>query len=67
MKIMVQNRRTNAFLAEDAGWVKELNSARRFRTSLEALRFCFERRLENLDLVVRYAEAGRTDLRLPLC
>ena len=66
MRILVQDRRTNAFLTNEAKWVKQLDYARRFTTSLEALRFCVERELKHMDVLVCYP-GHKTNLRLPLC
>jgi hypothetical protein len=66
MKIVVQDRRTNAFLAGDAKWIRQLDHARAFTTSLEALRFCTGRDLKGMDVLVCYSDA-KTNLRLPLC
>ena len=66
MRILVQDRRTNQFLTRDAKWVKQVDYARPFGTSLEALRFCVERDLKNMDMLVCYP-GQRDTLRLPLC
>ena len=66
MRIVVQDRKTNAFLANDARWVKQLDHARGFATSLEALRFCAGRNLTQLDLLVCYPGV-RDNFRMPLC
>jgi hypothetical protein len=66
MKIVVQNRRTNAFLAGDAKWIQQLDHARAFNTSLEALRFCAGRDLKEIDVLVCYSDS-KSNLRLPLC
>ena len=65
MKIVVQERKTNAFLSSEAKWVRQFDFARAFNTSLEALRFCAERELTNIDLLVCYPGA-RSNLRVPL-
>ena len=65
MRILVQDRRTNAFLTNDTKWVKQLDYARRFSTSLDALRFCVQRDLKGMDLLVCYSD--QKNLRLPLC
>lgn len=65
MKIVVQNRKTSAFLAQDAKWVKQLHYARCFRTSLEALRFCADRELRETDMLVCFPGA-KSNLRVPL-
>ena len=66
MKIVVQDRKTNAFLTGEKRWVRQLDFARAFATSLDALRFCHETNLTNIDVVVCYPGA-RNNLRLPLC
>ena len=65
MKIVVQNRKTNAFLAHDAKWVRRLDDARHFATSIEALRFCADRELRDTDMLVCFP-GMRSNLRLPL-
>jgi hypothetical protein len=65
MKIVVQNRKTNAFLTQDAKWVQRFESARQFTTSLEALRFCADRQLRETDMVVCFPGA-RSNMRVPL-
>lgn len=66
MRILVQDRRTNAFLTRDAKWAKQLDYARPFPTSIDALRFCVERELRDMDVLVCYP-GHRNSLRLPLC
>jgi hypothetical protein len=66
MRILVQDRETRSFLTEDARWVTQHDRARSFTTSLEALRFCVQREMKNMDLVVCYP-GPRSNLRLPLC
>jgi hypothetical protein len=65
MKIVVQNRRTNAFLTQDSKWVRRLDDARHFATSLEALRFCAERELREMDMLVCYP-GMRANMRVEL-
>jgi hypothetical protein len=66
MKILVQDRQTNAFLTRDKRWVRQLDYACTFSTSLEALRFCHDTKLTNMDVLVCYP-GTKTNLRLPLC
>ncbi len=66
MRIVVQDRRTNAYLTGEAKWIRQMDAARKFSTSLEALRYCVERELKNIDMLVCYPGA-KTNLRLPLC
>jgi hypothetical protein len=66
MKILVQDRQTNAFLTGDKRWVRQLDYARTFSTSIEALRFCVDTKLTNMDVLVCYP-GTKSNLRLPLC
>jgi hypothetical protein len=66
MKILVQDRKTNAFLTADKRWVRHLDYACSFTTSLDALRFCVEKNLTQMDMLVCYPGA-KDNLRLPLC
>jgi hypothetical protein len=66
MKIVILDRATNAYLAGDRRWVRGLEGARAFPTSLDALRYCVETNLTKMDLLVCYP-GNRSSLRLPLC
>ena len=66
MRIVVQDRRTNSFLANDARWARHLDYAKAFTTSLEALRYCADRSLSQMDLLVCYP-GKKSNLRIPLC
>ena len=66
MRIVVQDRRTNSFLTNDARCVQQLDYAKAFTTSLEALRYCAGRNLTHMDLLVCYPGA-KSNLRMPLC
>jgi len=66
MKILVQDRKTNAFLTAEKRWVRQVDYARSFATSLDALRFCHETKLTNIDVLVCYPGA-KSNLRVPLC
>ena len=66
MRIVVQDRRTNAYLTGETSWIRQIDGARRFDTSLEALRFCVQRKLKHMDMLVSYSN-GKPKLRVPLC
>ena len=66
MRIVVQDRRTNAYLTGETNWIYQIDAARRFNTSLEALRFCAQRKLKHMDMLVCYPD-GKAKLRVPLC
>jgi hypothetical protein len=66
MRIVVQDRKTNSFLTNDSRWVQRLDCARAFSTSLEALRFCVEQDLKQIDLLICFP-GTKSNLRMPLC
>ena len=66
MRIVVQDRKTNAFLTADAKWARQVHYAQAFPTSLDALRFCVKTNLTEMDLLICYPGA-RSNLRMPLC
>lgn len=65
MKIVVQNRKTNAFLTADSRWLPQFDYARKFTTSIEALRFCVERELRDTDMLVCF-HGQRSNMRVRL-
>jgi hypothetical protein len=65
MKIVVQNRMTNAYLDQEAKWVDGLERARGFATPWEAIRYCAELGLRGADMLVCFM-APRPNLRVPV-
>jgi len=64
MKILVQNRKTNAFLTAGAKWVRHLNLARPFTNPISALRFCADHELRDTDMIVCLPRAKQVRLEL---
>jgi hypothetical protein len=62
--IVVQHRETKCFLGEENVWSGTAGLARRFKNSLEALRFCVNKGLHNIDVVVNFPD--RREVRSPL-
>jgi hypothetical protein len=57
--IVVQHRETKCFLSEENAWNNTASLARRFKNSLEALRFCVSKGLRNIDVVVNFPDRPR--------
>jgi hypothetical protein len=50
-KIVLKNRRTNAYLGENNGWLQSSACARFFETPYHALYFCVSKELEGIDII----------------
>lgn len=55
-RVMVQHRDTKAYLDGNDQWISTDESARLFDTSLQALRFCVEKKLRNTEVVVCFPD-----------
>ena len=69
MNILLQNKRTLDYVKDLAGWTTKHEKARVFETGLEALFFCFNRHITNMQILGEFADARMnftfpvTDLR----
>ena len=69
MNILLQNKRTLSYVEDLSGWTTKRESALVFRTGLEALFFCFNRHITNMQILGEFADARMnfiipvTDLR----
>ena len=69
MNILLQNRRTLNFLAGTTGWTPDRDKARIFGTGLEAMFFCLNHHICNMQIVGEFADwrmdftVSITDLR----
>ena len=52
-KVMLKNRRTQAYLGENNGWLSSPSQARGFETPYHALYFCVSKELDGVDIVLR--------------
>jgi hypothetical protein len=64
-KIVLKNRRTNAYLGENNGWLESPALARRFETPYHALYFCVSEELDGVDIMLR--AAGEGEVRFLRC
>jgi hypothetical protein len=72
MKIVLQNKSDSSYIATRGGaWTKDSERAHEFADSLEALFYCFNRRMKNMQMVARFADSKMnfsvtvTDVRAP--
>jgi hypothetical protein len=69
MNVLLQNKRSLNYVKGLSAWTKEREKARVFGTGLEALFFCFSRRIANMQVLGEFADARMnftfpvTDLR----
>ena len=74
MNILLQNKKTLNYVSSFAGWTKTPEKARVFGTGIEALLFCLNGRIANMQILGNFLDARMnftmpvTDLRgdLPL-
>jgi len=69
MNVLLQNKRTLNYVKDLSGWTTKHEKARVFETGLEALFFCFNRHIANMQVLGEFADARMnftfpvTDLR----
>jgi len=69
MNVLLQNKRTLNYVSGLSDWTTKHEKARVFETGLEALFFCFNRHIPNMQIVGEFADARMnftfpvTDLR----
>lgn len=65
MKVLIQNCDTLFFLARDGSWSPDVEQAERFPNSVDALNASTERKLRNVQIVLKFPESFM-DVRLPV-
>ncbi len=65
MKILLQNRRTLSFLGATTGWTPNHAKARIFSTGLEAMFFCLNHHVANMQILGKFADQ-RMDFIVPV-
>jgi len=69
MNVLLQNKRTLNYVKDFSGWTTKREKARVFETGLEALFFCFNRHITNMQMLGEFVDARMnftfpvTDLR----
>ena len=65
LNVLVKNCETHRFLRNDEDWTLEPCEAKVFPSSLEAVDFCLNHKIEKVELVLK-AQDERYDVHLPL-
>ena len=56
-QIVVQHRRTKAYLRDDNKWTGSALFARLFETPYQALHFCVDKEMEETDIIFRFPDS----------
>jgi hypothetical protein len=65
MKILVQNCRNHLYLKGVSEWTSNPDEARTFKNSDQAIRFCSERRIPAVQIVLKF-ESQAYDVPIPI-
>jgi hypothetical protein len=63
MKVLIQNVLTDRYLGEKGRWVRSDSEARNFGTSLQAIDFCFNNQLFEVEILLIFQDQ-RYNIRL---
>lgn len=65
MNILLQDKRTMNFLVGTTGWTPDPEKARIFGTGLEAMLFCLDHHISNMQIVGEFADRTM-DFTIPI-
>ena len=65
MNILLQNKTTLTYLTDLSTWTMQHEKARLFGTGIEALFFCFNRQLKNMQILGEFANP-RMNFTMPV-
>jgi hypothetical protein len=65
MNILLQNKKTLSYVTGPSSWTAERKRAHVFETGLEALFFCFNRHIHNMQILGEFANA-RLNFTIPV-
>lgn len=65
MNILLQNKRTSNYVNGLSGWTTKREKARVFGTGLEALFFCFNHHVANMQILGEFGDA-RMNFTIPV-
>jgi hypothetical protein len=65
MNILLQNKKTLSFVKDPSTWTTQHEKARPFETGIEALFFCFNRHLKNMQILGEFANP-RLNFTIPV-
>ena len=56
MKILLQNKKTSSYVTDLSTWTMQHEKAHSFATGIEALFFCFNRQLKNMQILGEFVD-----------
>jgi hypothetical protein len=65
MNILLQNKKTLTYVTDLSTWTTQHEKAHLFETGIEALFFCFNRHLKNMQILGEFANA-RINFTMPV-
>jgi hypothetical protein len=65
-KRLIVHRETGLFLKEDGNWTSAESEAMDFQDLITLLTGCARHRLKNAEVLIRFIDLPRGDIRLPL-
>lgn len=65
MNILLQNKRTMTYVADLSACTRQREKAHRFETGIEALFFCFNRHLKNMQILGEFVDP-RMNFTIPV-
>jgi hypothetical protein len=60
MKILLQSHTTRDYVDRGGGWTWKQGRARKFASGLEAITFCFNQRIRNMQIVCAYLDLTKS-------
>jgi hypothetical protein len=64
MKVLIQNPLTLSYLESEQAWTHDADSARDFKDSRSAVRYCSEHDLLDMEIVLKFLQ-DRYDVHMP--
>ena len=65
MNILLQSKRTTSYVTDLSEWTKQREEAHHFETGIQALFFCFNRHLKNMQILGEFVNP-RLDFTIPV-
>jgi hypothetical protein len=65
MNILLQSKKTLSYITDLSTWTKQHEKARLFETGIEALFFCFNRHLKNMQILGEFVNP-RINFTIPV-
>ena len=65
MNILLQNKKTSNYVTDLSTWTKQHEKAHPFATGVEALFFCFNRHLKNMQIIGEFVDP-RMNFTIPV-